>query len=211
VADFSDNPPALLASLDEWCAWLLPRFKPTTFLTLEWDTNRFPSVTVDRAYWWFARLVEMLNQEMLGLRYRRKCKHSYFSYLVVHEMHVKGNIHLHVLIDNWVDYALIHKWWNAHCGFAWTSTIPCTDPRKVFHGNTSKTESMAAAVRYCLKYVLKTSVSPRLWITNKRWDVGRIVRMPEPPPFEYGSALADREAAAAAAIAETTNFEKLGY
>jgi len=206
LPDLVDNPPALLASLDEWCAWLLPRFQPTTFLTLTFNEKIVRDVSVDKAYWWFARLVEALNQDVLGLRYRRKCKHSYFSYLVSHEYHVKGNVHLHVLVDNWVDYALIHKWWNAHCGFAWTSTIPNTDPRKKLSTvQRMKTESMAAALRYVLKYVLKTSVTPRIWITNKRWDVGRVVRMPDPPNF--GSAELEREKK----IADRLNYEKLGY
>jgi len=210
TSDLSSSIVPGLSSLDEWCAWLLPRFNPTTFLTLTFDEKLVKDVTVDRAYWFFARLVEALNADMLGKNYRGKCKHSYFSYLVSHEYHVKGNVHLHALIDNWVDYALIHRWWNAHCGFAWTATIPNTDPRKKLKAvHRLKTESMSAALRYVLKYVLKSSVTPRIWITNKRWEVGpvRIVRMPDPPALVYPSAKIER----AMKIANTLNYERLGF
>jgi len=164
-----------LPSVDDWLVFLGAHgFCPSLFVTLTFDEKRLGAVSVPTAYWWFRRLVDKINRDAMGPRYRRKVKHSFFSYVCVHEYTVRGSVHLHWLTDNWVDCRLIHDYWNLHCGFAWTAPVP--NPKISGGLSRLKSESSDAALRYVLKYVLKGSVYPLVWIKHERISI-RVVHL----------------------------------
>lgn len=91
-------------------------------------------------------LVKHLNQEVLGYRYRRQVKHSYFSYLFVIEKHKSGCFHAHAIVNDFIDYAQVHDYWGKRYGFAWIRGI--SDPD--------------AAIKYVVKYITKEG-EPLYW------------------------------------------------
>jgi hypothetical protein len=114
---------------------------------------------VDVAWHHFYALVRRLNVALLGRHYTKKVRHSYFAYVVGIERQTRGVVHLHALVDRPVDFALIHREWQARAGFAHTEMIR----------NTSE------AVRYVSKYALKGG---DIWpfVPERNWE-------PEPLPY----------------------------
>jgi hypothetical protein len=127
-------------------------------LTLTFDDRR-DGVTVDGALWFVKRLVQTLNEEVGGRSYRDKWGHSYFGYVVGVERHKSGVPHVHVVVDNWVDFKRVHVFWNKHCGFAWTTII--------------KEGEELAKLKYVVKYVVKVDQAPGIWLQRKRQVVAR--------------------------------------
>lgn len=124
--------------------WLLleKNFEVHSALHLTWRQDIAPD-RQEKALWWWRALVKHLNQGMCygeGPKdHRRRWGHSYFSYVVGVEMTTLGAVHLHAVVDNWIDYRRAHDWWNYFCGWLWIKT-PEDKPR---------------AMRYALKYAIK--------------------------------------------------------
>jgi len=136
---------------------------PRSHLTLTFDPKRWSDkgISQRQAQWWWRRLVRVLNAEQGGDRFRRKWGHSYFSYVLGIEHHRSGAIHAHALVDQWVDFELVHRWWNYYCGYAWI--------RKVQEAQGT------AALRYVLKYVVKEA-DVCIWLQRRRAELFTPVR-----------------------------------
>jgi len=165
---------AVRVTAEDWISWLRAvGFKPAMFLTLTYD-NRYSEMPAEwvRSTWKW--LVHKLNHEIGGNQYKRKFKHSYFSYVMALEFQRRGALHIHALIENpneAIRYMRIHELWSpkfgGRYGFAWLSHVP--NPKLTGLG-ALKAGSEDAALRYVLKYVLKDS-SPLVWIKKKRVEV----------------------------------------
>lgn len=161
-------------TVEDWISWLRAvGFQPRMFLTLTYD-NRYSEMPAEwvRSTWKW--LVHKLNHEIGGNQYKRKFKHSYFSYVMALEYQKRGALHIHALIENpseAIRYMRIHELWSpkfgGRYGFAWLSHVP--NPKLTGLG-ALKAGSEDAALRYVLKYVLKDS-SPLVWIKKKRVEV----------------------------------------
>jgi hypothetical protein len=137
---------------DEWvCFAGMSGFVAKSHITLTFDRSRFEGVTRERAIWLWERMVRLLNERVGGKRYQRKWGHSYFGYVMGVEHHKSGAIHAHVVVDNWVDYRLIHDVWNQWAGFAWIKG----------------TDDPVSSLRYVLKYVVKEDTRPT-WFFQSR-------------------------------------------
>jgi hypothetical protein len=161
-------------TVDHWLAWLRSvDFRPAMFMTLTYD-NRYSEMPAEwvRSTWKW--LVHRLNKDVAGDDYKRKFKHSYFSYVMALEYQKRGALHIHALIENpneAIRYMRVHELWSpkfgGRFGFAWISHVP--NP-KLVGLNALKAGSEDAALRYVLKYVLKDG-SPLVWIKKKRVEV----------------------------------------
>jgi hypothetical protein len=151
--------------LETWVSFFREEnFVGMSHVVLTFDLKRWvgTGVSVEGALFMWRRLVQALNESALHTKnYQRKVGHSYFGYVVGVEFHKSGVVHLHVVVDNWIDYALVHSWWNEHCGFAWTTELRAgVDDKK--HG-----------IRYALKYALKTGCDPVYFLQRRRREVSR--------------------------------------
>jgi len=109
-------------------------------------------------------LVSVLNKNSLGTHYRRKCKHSYFSYLFVLESHKNGAPHWHGIVDTWIDYELLHRWWGSNCGFAKIQTI------KHEQGISGSNGTPEAVYHYLAKYLGKDGCDHlQVYVSSQRW------------------------------------------
>lgn len=138
------------SSPDDWARWLIheQHFIPRQRLTLTFDLKR-QAVSVEGALWYWRRLVQWLNEREGGRAYRDKWGHSWFSYVVGVEYHKSGAVHLEAVTDaNLLPYAAIHQWWQGMCGWAWLHPV----------------DDGLAALRYALKYVVKSDQAPAVWI-----------------------------------------------
>jgi hypothetical protein len=139
-------------------------FIPRLSITLTFDPKRVTAgnrVSRDGAIWWWRRLVQVLNESALQSRdYQRKVGHSYFGYVMGVEHHKSGAVHVHAVVDNWVDCRRIHDWWNEYCGYAWTKALD--------GGNTIQ------ALEYVLKYVVKSDSRPTFFFQKRRREVRRV-------------------------------------
>lgn len=142
----------LPTSQKEWVEYLLMAgFVPASMLTLTFDLKKH-AVSVDQAGWWWRRLVDRLNVDMGGSNYRDKWGHSYFGYVMGSEYTRAGVVHLHVIVDNWVSFRTVHRWWNLYNGYAWTRI----------------TDDLVSSLGYVLKYVVKSDLAPSIWLQKKR-------------------------------------------
>lgn len=152
--DFSNKQLNLeeLRSYDVFSAyvdWLTYAKEWTTFLTLTFRNETYPDIAFNR----WRSLVRTLNTDLLGHRYVRKVKHSYFSYVLSREYQVRGVIHFHVLIDRPVDYALIHRTWSYMAGYA----------------HASKVKTPSSVIAYALKYAVKSG-DVEVYLTDKEYQ-----------------------------------------
>lgn len=152
--------------VETWVKFLAEKnFVGMSHITLTFDLKRWVQrgVTVAAALFMWRRLVQAMNESALHTKdYQRKVGHSYFGYVVGVEFHKSGVVHLHVVVDNWIDYALVHEWWNKRCGFAWITKLkPGVEDEK-------------RGVRYALKYALKSGCDPVYFIQGRRRDVSRV-------------------------------------
>jgi hypothetical protein len=135
-----------------WIHFLeLKGFEPKALVTL---TFKEVDTSPQRAWNLLKKWVHEVNKFVEGPKYKRRWKHSYFSYFVVAEYQTRGAIHYHLLIDRWFpwDYASRY-WWNI-AGFI--------DIRKV--------DNTEAAIRYVTKYLTKGGDEPVIWFANRMWD-----------------------------------------
>jgi len=136
---------------NEWGSWLKTNgFEAKSFVTL---TFRDENVSDDRAWGLFKAWVNEINRFVVGKKYRKIYKHSYFGYVVAAERQSRGTLHFHMLIDTWVPYGYcISNWWD-RAGYC----------------HISKVHSKEAALRYILKYISKTGTEPTIWIPKNKW------------------------------------------
>jgi hypothetical protein len=104
-------------------------------------------------------LVRYLNERVGGKLYRRKWGHSYFSYIVGTEFHKSGAVHLHALVDNYIDFNAAHAFWQARCGWLWIRVV---DDRE-------------KSLRYVLKYVTKGDYKLSVWLQKRRRSVSHLI------------------------------------
>lgn len=150
-----------------WVTWMLEARTWRHFLTLEFREI----ATREKALGSWRRLVQKLNIDLWGNHYTRIVGHSYFAYLLGVEQQQRGAYHLHALIDQPLNYQLIHDAWHViggdkqakdnpsdknHIGFAWIEQIK--DP--------------IGAVIYVTKYVAKQGDMdihlPPKWVYEKQ-------------------------------------------
>lgn len=146
-------PPAVEVLIDHFVQLAVGQgFVPSSHITLTYDRKRWrgsgsgPSRRQVEIHW--RQLVRRLNQWVGGKRYYRKWGHSYFGYVMGVELHRDGIFHAHAVVDNWIDFRLLHDWWNDRHGFAWIKQVD-DDPM--------------AALRYVIKYVVKEDLEPDIF------------------------------------------------
>ena len=81
--------------------------------------------TRDQAEHLFRLMVQILNHDLYGNHYMRIQGHSYFSYVVGYEYQKRGALHLHALIDQRINFELLHPIWNKIAGWCWV--VPFVD------------------------------------------------------------------------------------
>lgn len=134
-------------SVSSWAKFILENMpKPKTMITLTYREEVHPA----KARQNLIALIGVLNRDALGQDYKKFCKHSYFSYFFATEYQKRGVLHWHGLVDNWINYQLVHDWWNSQCGFAWVEKV--TRPT-----NWRSQGTIEGSARYVAKYVAKTS------------------------------------------------------
>jgi hypothetical protein len=110
--------------------------------------------------WWVVRL----NERAGGVDFRRKWKHSYFSYAMVMERGEReGRLHMHALIAGWFDYRVGHKLWFDKVGYVRFESLVDQDQH-----------ARAAKVSYLAKYATKGPMAPLVWIQRRPRDLVRI-------------------------------------
>lgn len=128
-------------------------FVPQTFWTLTFDEDRIGRVDPQRALGKWRWLVRVLNRQTYGPRVRQWCKHSAFSYIAAVDYSRLGAVHLHVVVDGWVDLRELHRLWNAGCGYAWISMI-------------DQAEEVRVAIAHVVKYATKGSDRIVFWFNR---------------------------------------------
>jgi len=89
-----------------------------------------------------------------GRGYKQWCKHSAFGYLVGVDYSRLGAVHLHAVVDGWVDFHEVHALWGKHFGFAWTKGIDSREDERV-------------ALAHVVKYALKGSDLVQFWFRRR--------------------------------------------
>ena len=159
---------------DGWVEFAVTNgFVARSLVTLTFDPARRAAMTCAQAMWWGRRLVRELNRAKGGDRYRRKWSHSYFGYVMGVEHHKSGAIHLHMVVDNWIDFGLLHALWQKWNGWAWIKQVD-DDPAK--------------ALRYVVKYVVKEDERPSWWFVRR----ARVVIDGDVVPVITAASSADR-------------------
>jgi hypothetical protein len=115
--------------------WLVSARNWKSFITLTFQDETPNDVALKRLH----RLIKELNKDLLGRSYTKIVGHSYFSYAFGIEYQIRGVIHFHVLVDQPVNFSLLHAYWNDISGFAYISKI----------------ENIEHTVFYVTKYVIK--------------------------------------------------------
>lgn len=136
-----------------WRNWLIEEFEPVSLITLTFDTDKkVPNLTDGQAWSLFKKWVHEINLHVIGKKYKRKFKHSYFSYVVTREIQTRGVIHFHVIVDNYIPYKFAQSiWWNMA---GYIDLTPIKDAE--------------GSIRYILKYLTKTDIEPVVWkVKNK--------------------------------------------
>jgi hypothetical protein len=134
VAD-ADNPRKIL--LTAWQDWITDLCDWKSMLTMT-IANEHMCYRDGLGKRW-QTFVQILNRDLYGNNYTRRVGHSYFSYVQGVEYQTREVLHLHVLVDQPVNYQLMQKLWNHMSGFIWIKPVP--DKR--------------GAVEYISKYVIK--------------------------------------------------------
>lgn len=145
---------------NEWGHWLGARAEWHHFVTLTYGDEHVPSygVTVARFQGNFSGLLRVLNEQMFGRHYRDVVKRSYFPFVMGLEFQQRRVLHAHLVAGSWIDYQLIHDWWNKVAGFAFIEHI------------VPGSAGYVAACEYVCKYAMKGGVlaaSSEIWLPRK--------------------------------------------
>jgi hypothetical protein len=145
---------------EAWVDWILERIpEPISFLTLTYEHEVHPQQARSN----LEGLIRVLNEDALGKDYQEKVKHCYFSYVFVLEYQKRGVAHWHGIVDSWINYDLVHRWWPASCGFAWIEKV--NHPKNFRSGG-----SVEGAIRYLAKYLTKGTEDAEVWFSEKKWE-----------------------------------------
>jgi len=134
-------------------AFVSAGFRPLSFWTFTFeregrgfDGARYERVALGCFRWW----VRQVNIRAVGPKFRRKFKHSFFSYLVAVDRHKDGYLHLHAVVDGFIEYRAGRDLWLSRYGFSYVSTIDGSEDARVALAHISKyarkTENDAADV-----------------------------------------------------------------
>lgn len=155
--------------VDVWLTWLRSvGFFARSHVVLTFGKEELWDVGAERAAGMWAKLVKELNVGMCrrlggnGARYKRWWGHSYFSYLMCLERQKRGTLHIHAVVDNWIDYEQLHQLWQYWCGFAYVRAV---------------SEGDDVATRYVLKYITKVNSPGAVWLQRRRVEVPQVRRV----------------------------------
>jgi hypothetical protein len=118
--DYIENITLLENVRNEYIEWIKFYADWKLFITL---TFKYDYVSTEHAINNYRDLVRTLNEDILGRKYNKKIGHSYFTYILGIEFQQRGVIHFHVLIDDFVNLNLLHKYWNDRFGYAWVQKV----------------------------------------------------------------------------------------
>ena|SRR5271157_1198748 len=90
-----------------------------SFVTLTCWPPREPDIV----YRHFKNLIRIVNVQAFGKNYHNKVGHCYGSYALALQFTTLDVAHLHFLFDRPLPYELLHRYWNAACGFAWIEPV----------------------------------------------------------------------------------------
>jgi hypothetical protein len=141
----------------QYVDWLDEVFHPITMVTLTFKDDR---VVEEKAWGMFKKWIDAINTEVQGKHYKREWKHSYFGYVVAAEYQSREVIHYHVLIDNWFPWEFASRYWWKWGGFI----------------KIKKIKNVPGAIRYTLKYLMKSGNPPVVWLTKKMWVKENVIK-----------------------------------
>lgn len=139
--------------------WLSSAAQWKSFITLTFKDER----THDVAFSYYKRLIQVLNKRLFGNHYVRKVGHCYFNYVVGMEFTLSREVcHFHVLVDQPVNYELIHSWWGCAAGMAWISKVESQE-KALYYVTKYVCKGGDENIQVYLKSRHKTPVDPPLW------------------------------------------------
>jgi hypothetical protein len=154
-ADLADRGPSRDDVQAGWVDLALERgFRAGTFWTLTFDEGRVGRVTPERALSAWRWIVRVLNEGMHGKGYRQWCKHSSWSYIAGVDYSSLGAVHLHAVVDGWVDFNQLHRVWGKAYGFVWTKVVEPGEDERV-------------ALAHVVKYATKGSDRLAFWFRDR--------------------------------------------
>jgi len=124
----------LADSMVEWI-YGLSDWRHMVTLTYRWEIGYYKALAMFRA------LLNRLGKAEVGKKFSRAFGESYFGYVMGIEYQARGVIHFHMIVDNWIDYKLVHELWNAWAGFAWVEPV----------------RSKESVCKYIAKYLIKNN------------------------------------------------------
>lgn len=129
--------------------WLSQIRNWTNFITLTFKDE----CSIDWALLKFRELIRIVNSDLCGDHYIRKCGHSYFSYVCGIEYQQRGTPHFHMVTDRPLNYHLFWKYWYQHNGYIKTEQLFSNDDRQ-------------NVINYSLKYATKDGEA-LIWLNPK--------------------------------------------
>lgn len=138
---------------EAWVKWLVDLRPWMAMITLTYgDKKCLYPISADCANKDYRDLVRKMNVGVFGPHYTKKCHHSYFGYALGTEYQKRDVIHFHFLVDNYVCFDLIHRYWGNKHGFAWTDIV----------------DDRSKVVDYVTKYLLKAGGNIEIYIPHKK-------------------------------------------
>lgn len=113
-------------------------FIASHFLTLTFDEDRTGRVVPERALVCWRGVVRSLNKWQWGHRFERKYGRSSFSYIAAVDYSELGAVHLHIVVDGFLPYSLLHSMWNDRFGFAWVEPVDTAEDNRVALAHVTK-------------------------------------------------------------------------
>lgn len=145
--------PYRLIEREAWVNWLTDFLPWMSMITLTFDDNKHQyAVSQENAKNYFRDLVRKLNVGVFGDHYTKKCHHSYFGYALGLEWQKRDVPHYHFLVDNYVCFDFIHRYWGNVHGFAHTAIV----------------DNREGVVEYVSKYILKAGGYLELYKPKKQ-------------------------------------------
>lgn len=129
-------------------------FRPQSFWTLTFDERRTGKISAERALAAWRWFVRVLNEMAHGKHYRQWCKHSAFSYIAAVDHSELGAVHLHAVVDGWVDFREAYRVWNAAYGAPHATVISVGEDERV-------------AIAHVVKYATKGSDRLAFWFRDR--------------------------------------------
>jgi len=120
LSDINQGKISRVVFTNELIDWLIKFANWKISLTLTFRENQYPDVAKRK----LLRMIQGLNLNLIGKNYTKIVGHSYFSYAYGIEYQKRECIHFHMLVDEPVNFRLLHSWlWRYNNGFCWTDII----------------------------------------------------------------------------------------